>query len=113
VAADGFRLLLPDEPPVDDEAGRVAGIDEDPDREVDEKRDDEHPCRLEIARQPRIHEGDDGEREQDACTGPHDTFVQNPDAVAVELLAEVEDTAHAGSFLDPARQAPARMALQT
>ena len=76
-----FGLLLAHQPLPEDQAGRVARVDEDADREVDQEGDHEHPRRLEVADQPGVHERDDGEEEHDAGGGAHGALVQHPHGV--------------------------------
>ena len=89
-----FGLLLAHEPLPEDQAGRVARVDEDADREVDQEGHHEHARGLEVARQPGVHEGHHGEEEHDARTCAHRALVQHAHRVAVDLFAKAENAVH-------------------
>jgi hypothetical protein len=74
---------------------RVARVDEQTDREVDQEGDHENLGRPEISEEPGVGKSREGEQEQDAGGGPHLAFVQHRHVIAGDCLAKTDDLAHA------------------
>jgi acyl-CoA synthetase (AMP-forming)/AMP-acid ligase II len=86
--------LVAHEEPADDHHRGKLGIHENPDREVDQERDDEDTRIEEVSRQPGIHERDHREHEQYSGTRPDLPLVQHGYVVPVERFAKVHHAVH-------------------
>ena len=86
--------LVVDHPSRHDERRGVAGIDEDPDKEVNEERHDSEFRGHEIALEPCVHEGNDGKHEHDARRTTGLTLIQDANRVVRVVFTKFKCISH-------------------
>ena len=92
--ADQFRRLVAHGDAAGDQARRPARVDQHADGEIEQKGDDHQLGRDEVAGEPGVHEGDQGDQEHEAGAGADLALVEDGDVVLLHGLAETEQCVH-------------------